>query len=168
MPRAMTETIAWVRYAALTPTTASAWGTAGAGGGRRGRARRVASPTAGLQQHGEGRVNSIRCIHARARGAARSDRPAPAAWAALRLPADVADSFFTKSGWGRPMATESVAEEISRQSSSFSLARRPAGNFSRMNPTDTACASRSSSASRNAFATSAARSAARTSPSQMA
>jgi hypothetical protein len=56
-------------------------------------------------------------------------------------------------------------DHISRQSSTFSLARRPAG-LPRVKPNDTACASRSTSAVRKEFATSATRRAARTSPSQ--
>jgi hypothetical protein len=47
------------------------------------------------------RINSSACIQARTRGA--GDRPARSAWAALRLEADVADSFFTKSGAARTM-----------------------------------------------------------------
>src|SRR5207253_865211 len=60
------------------------------------------------------RVNLFCRCYARPRGAARSDRPDRAAWAALRLLADVADFFFAESGSGRTMKRSAKGIEVYR------------------------------------------------------
>jgi hypothetical protein len=70
--------------------------------------------------------------------------------------------------WSWRQLSSSLAAEISRQRSSLSLARRAGEVLPRAKPKEAAGLNRSTSSIKNEFATSAARNAARTSPSQIA